>query len=150
VEEAATDVIALEQALGIAEPWSYPAFIDKIVAPQKHRQIQFSNIAADLQFFDRSPIDTYALSIYLGYSPSAKLQQEIERIQEYGIYQRPVFFMQNLGFVQPTEARRISFEQSLQFEKLHEEAFRHWGYEIVKIPPLAIPERSQSVLRLLE
>ena len=30
VEEAATDVIALEQAKGIAEPWTRPAFIDRV------------------------------------------------------------------------------------------------------------------------
>ena len=30
VEEAATDVIALWQAQGIAEPWMLPAFIDAV------------------------------------------------------------------------------------------------------------------------
>lgn len=32
VEEAATDVIALEQAKGVAEPWTDAGFTDRIVA----------------------------------------------------------------------------------------------------------------------
>ena len=38
VEEAATDVIALEDALGRDEPWAEPGFIDKIVALQRQRR----------------------------------------------------------------------------------------------------------------
>ena len=38
VEEAATDVIALENALGRDEPWAEPGFIDKIVALQRQRR----------------------------------------------------------------------------------------------------------------
>jgi hypothetical protein len=35
VEEAATNIIVLEQAHGITEPWKYPSFIDSIVELQK-------------------------------------------------------------------------------------------------------------------
>ena len=38
VAEAATDVIAAEQAGGDDEPWTRPAFIDKIVELQRARQ----------------------------------------------------------------------------------------------------------------
>jgi predicted ATPase len=38
VEEAATDVIAAQQAQGNREPWGDPAFIDAIVRLQGHRQ----------------------------------------------------------------------------------------------------------------
>ena len=38
VEEAATDVIALEQARGVAEPWKQPSFIDsKASSPDERR-----------------------------------------------------------------------------------------------------------------
>ena len=40
VEEAATDVIAREQAVGVSEPWRRGDFIDKIVAVQRERQQQ--------------------------------------------------------------------------------------------------------------
>jgi hypothetical protein len=38
VEEAATDAIALDNALGREEPWHDHAFIDKIVTLQRQRQ----------------------------------------------------------------------------------------------------------------
>lgn len=42
VEEAATDVIALEQAQGTAEPWTNPSFLDSIADLQKLRQVRAS------------------------------------------------------------------------------------------------------------
>jgi predicted ATPase len=39
VEEAATDVIALQQALGDQEPWQDPAFLDRIVSLQHRREL---------------------------------------------------------------------------------------------------------------
>jgi predicted ATPase len=39
VEEAATDIHALEHARGVAEPWKHPSFIDSIVElPRRRRQ----------------------------------------------------------------------------------------------------------------
>ena len=40
VEEAATDVIALGNALGRAEPWHDHDFIDKVITLQRQRQEQ--------------------------------------------------------------------------------------------------------------
>jgi predicted ATPase len=37
VEEAATDVIALQQERGIAEPWTNPLFIDVVASLQRER-----------------------------------------------------------------------------------------------------------------
>jgi hypothetical protein len=36
-----------------------------------------------------------------------------------GAYETTVFFIRSQGFVQPTAARRISFEDPLVFERLH-------------------------------
>jgi hypothetical protein len=48
-----------------------------------------------------------------------------------------VFFIRNLGFMRPTEARRISFQEALRFEPIHEEVYRRfasnwfqWGQEV--------------------
>jgi predicted ATPase len=103
VEEAATDVIALAQARGMAQPHLAPSFIDDIIALQKRRRLQASACVSEVQFFDRSPICTWALGVFLGYPPSAALRHEIERIEREGIYQRPVFFIRNLGFCTPAE-----------------------------------------------
>jgi predicted ATPase len=146
VEEAATDIISLEQALGVAEPWTKPAFIDQIVTLQKQRQIHAGAVHAELKFFDRSPLDAYALSVYLKFPPSPLLLEEIERMESEQIYQKKVFFIQNLGFCQPTEARKISFEESLRFEKIHEEVYLKWNYECVAIAPKSILERVQEIL----
>ena len=127
VEEAATDVIALEQANGNQEPWMRPGFIDKIVGLQKQRQITTSTSLCELQFYDCSPICTYALSRYLGYPPSACLLEEISRIERENIYQKQLFFLENLGFCQPTEARIISFEESLILEAIHGEVYTAFG-----------------------
>ena len=88
VEEAATDVIGLEQMHTNPEPWMQPDFIDKIVRLQKQRQINTATEPYDLQFYDRSPICTYALSRYLGYPPSSSLLEELERMERERIYQR--------------------------------------------------------------
>jgi predicted ATPase len=145
IHESATDVIAAEQASGNKEPWKQPDFIDKIIAMQKTRQIQNTNQSI-LQFYDRSPICTYALSVYLGFEPSVALMQEIERVQKERVYEPTVFFLDNLGFIKPTEARRISFEESLIFEKIHEEAYAQFGYTCVKIPPVSQQERVELIL----
>jgi predicted ATPase len=51
----------------------------------------------------------------------ALLASELERVKKEAIYQHRVFFIRNLGFITPTEARRISFEETPRFEKIHEE-----------------------------
>ena len=68
VEEAATDVIALEQARGVAKPWTLPSFIDSVTKLQKLRQIRASYLPDELQFHDRLPICTAALGSLPGIS----------------------------------------------------------------------------------
>jgi predicted ATPase len=150
VEEAATDVNALELMNGNPEPWMLPDFIDKIVRLQKQRQIKVSAYPYELQFYDRSPICTYALSRYLGYPPSASLLEEMERIERENIYQRQVFFIENLGFCEPTEVRKISFEESLLFEKIHTEIYTSLGYDLIKIAPEALSERVHCIMKWMK
>ena len=53
VEEAATDVIALEQSMHLATPWNEPAFIEKIVALQAMREAGVRAVDTETVFFDR-------------------------------------------------------------------------------------------------
>jgi predicted ATPase len=76
VEEAATDVIAREQGLGNSEPWLQADFIDSIVRLQKQRQLEASTSPDELQWYDRSPICTLALSHYLGY-PGPSMRKKV-------------------------------------------------------------------------
>lgn len=149
VHEAATDVIAHEQNSGHLTPWEQPNFVDKIVDLQKKREIQASDYFSSLQFYDRSPICTYALAIYLNVEPSEFLLQEVERIKKDNVYENKVFFIENLGFCAPTNARKISFEESLVFEKIHVEAYTKFGYECLHIPAMPLSERMNTILSLI-
>jgi predicted ATPase len=145
VEEAATDIIALQQAQGIAEPWTHPSFIDAVVDLQKLRQLRASGEPDKLQFHDRSTVCTAALAAYLGHPVSEAVARELERIRTEAIFQKRVFFIRNLGFITPTEARRISFEETLRFERIHEETYRDFGFEIVSIEPGHLLERVAAI-----
>jgi predicted ATPase len=144
--EAATDVIAHEQSMGIEMPWREDGFIDKVVILQKQRQIRLSS---KVQFFDRAPFDEDAFCRYMNYSLSPILLEEIRRITVEGVYQKKVFFIENLGFCEPTAVRQISFEEALKFEKIHEEVYRSYGFELIKIAPDTIEERVDRILSLI-
>jgi len=141
VEEAATDLVAAAHALGAVEPWRDPSFIDRIVRLQRDRQIRASFQPDEVQFHDRCAVCSSALAVYLGHPFSPILTSELERIQKESIYQSRVFFIRNLGFIMPTEARRISFEDALRFEKIHEETYRDFGFELFPVEPISLLAR---------
>ena len=45
----------------------------------------------------------------------------------------------------PTEARRISFEDMLRFERTHEETYRGLGFELVFVEPASVAERVNAI-----
>jgi predicted ATPase len=145
VEEAATDVIAAAQDKGTVQPWTHPSFIDAVATLQRDRQIRATHQPGELQFHDRSVVCTAALAVYLGYSFSPFLAGELERVKKEAIYQNRVFFIRNLGFITPTEARRISFEETLRFEKIHEDTYRDFGFELVSVEPKSLMERVSTI-----
>ena len=67
------------------------------------------------------------------------LAREVSRAAADGTYETTVFFIRNQGFVQATAARQISFEDSLFFERLHEQTYHDLGFQLVEVPagPLA-------------
>ena len=143
VEEAATDVIALGQALGLSQPESEQEFIGKILALQRRRERQATTGAPGTDgspvFFDRSQVCTLALSRYLGLPDCAQLTAEVDRVMADRVYCRTVFIVRNRGAVVPTAARRISLADSLVFEHLHEQVYAELGFRLVDVPagPLA-------------
>ena len=145
VGEAATDVIAAAQAEGTAQPWTRPSFIDAVARLQMDRQIRASHQLDPIQFHDRSVVCTVALADYLGYPVSPFLASELERIKKEEIYENRVFFIRNLGFITPTDVRRITFEETVRFEKIHEETYRAFGFELASIEPGSIPERVSRI-----
>lgn len=150
VEEAATDVIAREQARGRPEPWTREEFIDQVLTLQRERRTRAAHPGPAIEFHDRSPICTHALSTYLGRRPSPLLLDELERIARDAVYQPHVFFIGNLGFCEPTAARRISYADSLVFEQVHRASYRTRGYHLIDIPAAPATERAAAIIKTLD
>jgi predicted ATPase len=146
VEEAATDVIALEQAKGVAEPWTDPGFTDRIVALQRQRRLA---AMGQTQFHDRSAFCTEALATFLGHPPSNRLRNEIEELKRSGFYERRVLFVRLMGFVEATAARRIGLEEARRFEAVHERTYRAHGFEPVFVEPASVLDRVAAIRRAL-
>jgi predicted ATPase len=145
VEEAATDVIAREQAIGVSEPWRSGDFIDKIVTVQRERQQQPVPNGVEVQFYDRSPFCTLALARYLGQPATSTLTREIARVARKQLFDRVVFFVRPLGFIVPTAARRISYGDSLKFEAIHEAVYRDHGFEIIDVAAGLVEQRVTAI-----
>jgi predicted ATPase len=148
-DEAATDVIAAWQRQGIDEPLTRPSFIDAIVETQKDRQINLG-ASARIQFYDRSPICTLALAKWLGHPISDAVRLEIERIRSERVYRPEVFFVRGLGFVTPTDARRISLADSIRFGELHEETYLSLGFKLIYIDPATALQRVDAIKSIVE
>ena len=67
-----------------------------------------------------------------------------------GLYERAVFFIRNQGFVEATAARRISFADSLRFERIHEQAYRDLGFRLIDIPAGPLAERVALIEKAVE
>jgi predicted ATPase len=122
VAEAATDVISERQGHGIAEPWQQDDFIDGIVALQRDRLGPAAASAA-----------------------GAAGAAEVARVVSAGAYERAVFLVRPIGFIVPTAARRISYQDSLGFERLHEAAYREHGFEIIGVAAAPVAERAAVI-----
>ncbi len=153
IHEAATDVIAQEQAKGCDAPWEEPEFVDQITYMQKERQMDATR---DLQFYDLSPFCTYALGKYLAhwknieFTPSHVLLGEINRCLKNNVYQNKVFFFENLGFIEHTDARKISYEDALIFEQIHLDVYKEFGFDIMMVPKgLTVTQRCEFILEIV-
>jgi len=150
VEEAATDVIAASHAMGTEEPWKEPTFLDAVASLQRDRQLRAACQKDEIQFHDRCVVCTAALAAYLGFPTSPFLASEIERVKRESIFETHVFFIRNLGFITPSEARRISFEETLRFEKIHEETYREFGFKLMWVEAASVAERARFVRASVE
>jgi predicted ATPase len=148
-DEAATDVIDAWRQQGIDEPWTSPSFIDAIVETQQQRQVQLGN-SARIQFYDRSPICTLVLAEWLGHPVSDAVRFEIARIRSESVYRPEVFLVRSLGFVTPTEARRISLADSIRFGDLHERTYLAHGFKLIHVDAAPAVQRVKSIQRYVE
>src|SRR4051812_7904348 len=145
VDEAATDVIAERQADGVDEPWMVPDFTERIAVRQRARADELTDAAVTL--FDRSPLCTLALARFLGHPVTSRLEAEVN--YAVATFAPQVFFVRPLGFITPTEARRISYEDSLAFGEVHEQVYREHGFTLLEVPSAPVPDRTAVVEQLL-
>ncbi|BEP16614.1 AAA family ATPase [Acidothermaceae bacterium B102] len=136
VEEAATDVIALDQALGVATPWTDPSFLDRILALQLRR-------APSAEFVDRSPVCTLALARFLGFPPSVALTTAAA--DAVAAYSPSVFFVRHRSAIERTPGRQISLAEALDFERVHEQTYRELGFTLVDVPDGPLADRVRAV-----
>ena len=113
------------------------------------REIRAALERVDVQFHGRSVVCTAALADYLGFPLSEPLTQELARLHSEKTFQRRIFFVRNLGFVAPTEARRITYEESLRFEAIHERTYRECGYELIFIEAGALADRTAAIMQAI-
>jgi predicted ATPase len=145
VAEAATDVIGQQQASGVAEPWLRDDFADRIVALQRDRLERATAGGPDAEVHDRSVLCTLALARFLGRPVTPALASEVARVVAAAVYERPVFLLRPLGFIVPTAARQISYRDSLDFERLHEAAYREHGFELIEVAAAPVAERAALI-----
>ena len=129
VAEAATDVIARAHAAGVDEPWRDPAFITDILALQRRRE---HAPGPAVRFHDRGPLCTVALARHLGYA---------EPVVHTGGYERAVFLIEPLGFIERTAARRMAYADAVAFGVLHEQVYREHGCHLVRVPAGPVEQR---------
>jgi predicted ATPase len=98
-----------------------------------------------VQVHDRSALCTLALTRFLGRPVTPLLAAEVARVTRERVYERPVFLIRPIGFVEPTAARRISYQDSLMFERLHEAVYREHGFELVEIAAAGVDERAAAI-----
>jgi predicted ATPase len=55
----------------------------------------------------------------------------LERVVAQQFYRPEAFFIRGLGFIEPSAARRISFEDAIRFERVHEQVYRDFGFQLV-------------------
>ncbi len=150
VQEAATDIIRVSEANGVNAPWEDPAFIEDILELQSERQIFALQSEEELQFFNRVPLDTLALCRFLGYPITRDLLAKILHVQEAGRYEKEVFFLDNLGFCEPSSSRKISYEEACRFETFHKEVYSEFGYRFCNVPPLPVSFRARFILERVQ
>ena len=144
VPEAATDVMTARLALDEAEPWADPLFIDRIAALQRQRREAPVGPGVTVQVHDRSAVCTLALARHLGHPVPPVLEQEVAWATGDG-FDRRVFFVRLLGFIQPTAERRISYAESQAFERIHEDSYRRLGFDLIEVPAATVAERAAAI-----
>lgn len=86
----------------------------------------------------------------MNYTIPQELPKEINRITRENVYEPNVFFINNLGYIEKTAARKINFNDALNFEKLHKNIYQQFGYRLIHIPAIEIQKRTDIIINTLQ
>ena len=152
IPEAATELIQTAQSNPlnpIERPWEDVHFIQKIL----DRQMQdLQNSSRLIQFYDRSPFCTYALLVYLfknkliNSTNIINITDILENCVTQDIFQKTVFFCDQLDFIEQTSVRQISYEDAKCFEDIHREVYTQFGFTLHRLKPKPIDDRVAEIL----
>jgi predicted ATPase len=78
--------------------------------------------------------------------PTERLNQETALDRLRALYRPQVLFVQGLGFITPTSARRISLEEAVRFESIHRQTYEDLGFSLLEIPAASAADRVTQVL----
>ncbi len=53
--------------------------------------------------------------------------------------------VRTLGFITRTDARQISFDEALRFERIHEDTYRDFGFDLISVAAGSLPERVAAI-----
>jgi predicted ATPase len=81
----------------------------------------------------------------MDYPVTAELSEAVAHVTEEGLFDRRVFFVRPLGFCELTPVRRISYDDSLAFERVHETEYLRLGFELVDIPRGPVHQRAALI-----
>ena len=142
VREAATDLIELDLAQGIADPYLKSGFNKRVVALQKQRESRVDTLVGEI-FFDRSPVDVVVYEQFKG-SVDPEILLAATDVSES--YEKTIFLIENLGQIQQTTVRAENLDESITLERLQEENYKRFGFKVIKIPPGTVEERAKRIL----
>jgi predicted ATPase len=77
----------------------------------------------------------------MGYDVAPGLAAELARIARERPYEQRVLYVEWLGFLTPTEVRRIDEADTVRFDRIHRETYVELGYDLVDVPVRPVADR---------
>jgi predicted ATPase len=146
IREVASDLIQLEQARGVAEPWKEVDFQRRIFDWQERREAEAEKFAInDRVFIDRGLIDGIA---YCQLDGTYSMMMDPKKIMAYTRPYSGIFLIQNIQDLSDTRIRRETVEQALKVEKFQKVNYETCGYRPIEIPVDSVDARARKILEM--
>ncbi len=143
VKEAAKDVILEEQEKGVKEPWLRNDFQEKIVDLQLKRENDLPRGNAVI-FLDRGIPDGLAYCRFR----NQKVPRNLYLAMKICDYEK-IFLLERLPDYEKTGFRAEEEEDAKKISELIKQVYEQLGYEVIVVPPLALKERADFVIKNL-